>query len=131
MIPALLFVYGTLRKGGGNPLQDVLGAYARFAGEATWSGSLYKLGAYPGAVASSDPARRVQGELYELADAARAFELLDAYEECGSAGPQPRLFARKLTQVTTAGGCGVEAWIYLYNRPVDGLPEIELGDWLK
>jgi len=129
--PIYLFVYGTLRKGGGSPLHELLATQAHFEGEAKWPGVLYQISTYPGAVASRQPAQHVRGELYALADAVRAFELLDAHEECGATDPQPHLFVRQRHPVTTAAGHSVKAWLYVYNRRVDGLRKIDSGDWLK
>ncbi|HLE20340.1 MAG TPA: gamma-glutamylcyclotransferase family protein, partial [Vicinamibacteria bacterium] len=43
-----LFVYGTLRRGGGRDLRDLIGVSPKFLGRATAAGRLYDLGSYPG-----------------------------------------------------------------------------------
>ena len=45
-----LFVYGTLRRGGGAPLSKLLGQQADLVGLGTFQGKLYDLGYYPGVV---------------------------------------------------------------------------------
>src|SRR5690242_14359920 len=78
---ALLFVYGTLRAASGHPMHTRLRAEADFMGAGTFRGRLYDVGTFPGAVASRSNAERVSGEIYRLRDPARAFRMLDAYED--------------------------------------------------
>jgi len=123
----LLFVYGTLRRSASGGTHHLLGR-AGFVGKAWWCGRLYLVGAYPAAVPDETCSARVAGELYRLPDP-ETLAALDAYEECGeSFGPDAE-YVRCVTRVTLADGSVRAAWIYLYNRSVDGLPRIESGDF--
>jgi gamma-glutamylcyclotransferase (GGCT)/AIG2-like uncharacterized protein YtfP len=123
----LLFVYGTLRRTAGG-MHSLLGR-AVFLGGATWPGRLYRVDGYPGAVASREPGATIRGELYRLVDPEETLAILDDYEECGPAfGPESE-YRRLVTRVTRTDGTQVPAWIYLYNRPVDGLELIASGDF--
>ena len=55
---------------------------------------------------------------------------LDVYEGCAP-GSEDLGFERVSTAVTLAGGRRVEAWLYAYNQPVDDLPRIPHGDYLR
>jgi len=124
----LLFVYGTLRRSAGSGTHPLL-ARAGFVGEARWPGRLYLVDGYPGAVPDETCADGVRGELYLLTDPAADLATLDAYEECGPAWGADAEYVRTVTRVTLADGSRRDAWIYLYNRPVDGLARIESGDF--
>lgn len=126
----LLFVYGTLRRGAGHPMHHLLAQYARWMGTATFPGKLVDLGEYPGAVASANPAHLVRGEVYGVLNAGTLFPQLDAYEEFWPQNPGGSLYQRQEKTVLLASGEPVTAWMYLYNRPVKGLPLVASGDWL-
>ncbi len=118
-----LFVYGLLRSDVGGPRQARLAQTARLIGQATWQGRLYRVAEFPGAVASDDEGEQVVGELYELGAGAEALLAeLDAYEEV------PEDYVRVRSAVACAGR-GFEAWVYVWNRPTDGLGRIESGDF--
>jgi gamma-glutamylcyclotransferase (GGCT)/AIG2-like uncharacterized protein YtfP len=112
MAGPLLFAYGTLR----DALQrDVIlrGAPTREIGPATAPGVLYDLGNFPGLVDGA-PGERVPGVVVELPDDA-ALARLDEYEDVGAG-----LFVRRRASVRLDAGDDVEAWVYVYNRPVRG-----------
>ncbi|MDA0206148.1 MAG: gamma-glutamylcyclotransferase [Acidobacteria bacterium] len=120
--PEYLFVYGLLRRDVGGPMQPVLNAAARLVGGASWPGRLYRVAEFPGAT-PTDGDELVVGELYELGeDAAELLARLDAYEGT------PDDYVR----VRSAVSCEdreIEAWIYVWKRPTDGLERIESGDF--
>lgn len=110
-MPALLFVYGTLKRGlSACRLLDG----QEFLGEARTVPAyrLYDLGPHPALVADAARGQVVYGELWCVDDATLA--RLDEYE-----GP-PNLFARQEIAVEGATG-SVQA--YLYQGDVSGLPE--------
>ena len=128
-----VFVYGTLRAAVAHPLANLLAEHGRPLGNATCPGALYDVGPYPAAVASDDPADRIHGEAW-LLDPSKAdmvLTTLDHYEGCPDGEEGPALYLRRRIEVTLEGGEIVEAWIWLYNRPLDGLRRIESGDWLR
>jgi gamma-glutamylcyclotransferase (GGCT)/AIG2-like uncharacterized protein YtfP len=110
----LLFVYGTLRRGGSHHRlldgAELLGAWA--------SGPHYDLldmGPYPALVSGQ---RRVIGEVYRIERG--MLPALDVYEGC------PGDYRRE--RITTPFG---EAWLYLWDRPAPAAPVIASGDWLR
>ncbi len=89
-----------------------------------------KLLLYPGMVPSTDGADQVFGELYRMRDAAELLRVLDEYEGCSEKHPKPHEYVRARVAVTTGDGATVQAWTYLYNRPVAHLPRIASGRFL-
>lgn len=125
-----LFVYGTLRAGFGGAMARLLAAHGELVGEAGFQGKLFLVADYPAAIASSDPSDRVAGEVYRLISPPLLLEELDRYEGCRPDPPGGE-YVRSLAPVTLANGRALDAWIYLYNRPTDGLARIESGDFLR
>ena len=110
MAGPLLFAYGTLRDARQRALV-LNGVASRELGRGSVAGALYDLGSYPGLLPGTD---RVPGSVIELADEA-ALARLDDFE-----GVDGGLYVRQRTTVHLDGGGAVEAWIYVYNRPVIG-----------
>ncbi|MEW6646501.1 MAG: gamma-glutamylcyclotransferase family protein [Pseudomonadota bacterium] len=129
MFESHLFVYGTLRQGGANPMHDFLARESDFIAHATWQGRLYRVDFYPGAVPSDDPAEVVHGEVYRLRRPLFALAELDRYEACGPGFALPTEYVRELRQVRLHNGHTIAAWVYVYNRPVEGLELIPGGDF--
>lgn len=122
-VPALLFLYGSLR--GGEPMFEELGLdhALEYVSEGTIRGDLYDLGDYPGAVAAAGV---VHGEVHRIKDPA-ILDALDRYEEFDPAKPDTSLFVRRRILVPEAG----EAWGYLYNGSRENLRRIPSGEWRK
>jgi gamma-glutamylcyclotransferase (GGCT)/AIG2-like uncharacterized protein YtfP len=115
--PFLLFVYGTLMRGG--RYHRVLRGQ-RFVGPA-WTlpqYALLDLGAYPGLVCREDDGRPVAGEVYEVS--AAVLPRLDAVE--GS----PELF--RLGRVLLEGVEGV-VYAYFYQPSAAGVPPVAGERW--
>jgi len=125
-----LFVYGTLRRACQHALFKVLDNQAEFVAEATFQGILYLLDNYPGVIESSESIDIVYGELYYLNDVNLVLSALDDYEECSLAFPAPTEYRRCKRLVKLNNQQIIEAWIYLYNRPISNLPRIKSGDFL-
>jgi len=126
-----LFVYGTLRKAFDNPMAKLLRQEADYEGEGVVDGKLYDIGRFPGAIISCRDSIEIKGEIYALRIADRIFAYLDQYE-----GYSPNIFAsslfrREKCQVTCDDGDEIEAWIYIFNEPLDGYPLIERGDYVE
>jgi len=121
-VTALLFVYGSLKRGGA--LHHELGQ-ARFVGRATIRGELFQLKgvSYPGAFQSESPSR-VHGELYKLVKPAETLKRLDRVE-----ASHERLFARKLVDVW-AGSRKMKAWAYFCARETMKGERIKNGSFL-
>jgi gamma-glutamylcyclotransferase (GGCT)/AIG2-like uncharacterized protein YtfP len=72
----LVFVYGTLRRGGAGTM-SIRFPNSKFIADARVSGSLYDLGAYPGLLANESNSA-VIGEVYEVDD--ETLNRLDDFE---------------------------------------------------
>ena len=123
MDPARLFVYGTLRRGCVHKFARLLHSGAQFDGMARMRGRLYRLGWYPGAVASLIDGEWIRGELYSLGDGRWLLDALDTYEDFS--------FDRVRAEVERDGGECVEAWVYLYRGTTPAMARIRSGDWLR
>lgn len=131
--PHHLFVYGTLRSGARGPMQSRLMQGMRLAGRASIPGRIYDTGRYPVATEAADDGDRIIGELFAFdADLAGAqLAALDEYEGIDTAHPARSLFRRLVVMAEGEGGMRVPAWVYFYNGPVDALPRVASGDWLR
>ncbi|WP_456434427.1 gamma-glutamylcyclotransferase family protein [Thermosulfuriphilus sp.] len=115
MVAELVFVYGTLKRGG--KLHSYLQG-ARYQGKATLKGyALYKISWYPGIV--PEEGASVCGELYQVNQ--RLLESLDQLEG--------REYQRTLVSVTTRDGLSLSAWAYVYLGPVTKSSKVKSGHW--
>jgi len=130
MTSDLLFVYGTLMRGFDHPMARLLSANADFVGEARCRARLYLIKHYPGLVLSGDPADAVSGELYRLRAPEPMLREFDMYEACGEGFAPPTEYVRQMLSVTLIDGSASDAWTYVYNWKVDGLPRIASGKFL-
>lgn len=121
-----LFVYGTLRRGSRHPLAGQLAAKAKHVGAARYNGRLYRITHYPGAVPSKVPDEWVFGDVFDLNDL-DLLAALDRYEGCGPDDPKPTQYLRLLQNVIIGQGEASQAWIYVYNRTVEGREWIKSG----
>jgi gamma-glutamylcyclotransferase (GGCT)/AIG2-like uncharacterized protein YtfP len=126
-----LFVYGTLMRGFDHPMAKLLARSAEFCGEAHCQGRLYLVKHYPGLVLSDDASDLVFGELYRLYHPGELLREFDMYEACGEGFAEPTEYLRRMLPVTLADGTLSEAWTYMYNWPVTGLPRITSGRFLE
>jgi gamma-glutamylcyclotransferase (GGCT)/AIG2-like uncharacterized protein YtfP len=123
----LLFVYGTLMRGFDHPMARLLEQNAEFLGEAQCAGRLFLVRHYPGLVDADDPTDRVHGQLFRLPQPHDVLTKLDDYEGCGETATPPHEFVRATRSITAADGTPHQAFVYLYNWPLDGLPRIANG----
>ena len=130
MISDRLFVYGTLMRGFDHPMAQLLSRSADFLGTATCRGRLYLIKHYPGLVLPGDPADAVSGELYRLRAPEPMLREFDMYEACGEGFAPPTEYVRQMLSVTLTDGSASDAWTYVYNWKVDGLPRIASGKFL-
>ena len=117
-------------RGFDHPMATLLSRSADFVGVATCRGRLYRIKHYPGLLPPDDPAETVFGELYRLRDRDALLGEFDMYEACGAGFPEPTEYVRRMLQVTLDDGTASEAWTYVYNWPVTGLPHIASGKFL-
>lgn len=127
--PRLVFVYGTLRRGGANDINNLLPAPA-FRGTARVRGRLFDLGAYPGLLLASTPdevGKGVSGEVYAI-DAALERQL-DVIEEIRGQ-PDDEYFRRQV--LVKVGGQSCTCLVYEINPShVAGGALIDHGDWMR
>jgi gamma-glutamylcyclotransferase (GGCT)/AIG2-like uncharacterized protein YtfP len=127
----LLFVYGTLMRGFDHPMAQLLSRAADFIGKARCRGRLYLVKHYPGLVPSDATDDIVFGELFQLREAAECLREFDMYEACGEGFAEPTEYIRQMLTVTLDNGEARNAWTYVYNWPVDRLPQIASGRFLE
>jgi len=123
----LLFVYGTLRRGSAHDNAHRLARESIWLGTGTLAGRLYRVSWHPALVLDGEDT--VTGDLLRLTDPVASLPWLDAFESCGPDDPPPHDYRREIASVMTAGGA-VEAMVYAWNLPLDGLERIPSGDWL-
>lgn len=126
-----LFVYGTLMRGFDHPMSQLLSRHADYLGPARCQGRLYLVKHYPGLALSDDPAGIVFGELYRMHRPEELLRELDMYEACGEGFTEPTEYLRRMLPVTPADGPASEAWTYIYNWPVTGLPRLVSGRFME
>jgi gamma-glutamylcyclotransferase (GGCT)/AIG2-like uncharacterized protein YtfP len=134
MPPAIthIFVYGTLRSDYNHKAHNYIARYFNLVGTAFVQGKLYDAIEYPAGVPTAED-HLIKGELYAIKDAAEfelAIQVLDEYEGSYDAPGEPALFRRELVNVKY-NEAELKAWIYWYNRPVEGKKWIASGDILK
>ena len=113
----MVFVYGTLRRGGSNHWRM---AQARFVAEGVLRGRLYRIDWYPGLI-TDENAEAVKGEIYRTDDETMA--ALDEFE-----GSEYRRVKNAVEIVYN--GFLIEAWIWEWLGEVDESQRIASGDWL-
>lgn len=121
--PALLFVYGTLRRG---QSRHALLEAAHYSTDGTVAGELVDLGQYPGLVAGPG---RVTGELFALGDPA-LLRTLDEYEGFYGFDDPASLYHRGVCRVLAREGALVEAWTYFYRGDRRRARRLS-GDWCR
>jgi gamma-glutamylcyclotransferase (GGCT)/AIG2-like uncharacterized protein YtfP len=116
----LVFVYGTLRRGGAGAM-SVRFPGARFIGGAKVGGSLYDLGAYPGLLVNESNSS-VIGEVYEVDD-----ELLGQLDEFEASSH----YRRKQVEISLETRREV-CWVYEPDPAYYSLRTlITSGDWME
>lgn len=110
-----LFVYGTLMRGFNNPFAARLHAHATFIAEGFFSGKLYRLSWYPGAVFEPKSTTKVYGEIYQLHDVQSLIQELDDYEDVKEKVADS-LYLRRQVPVQIENESIFVCWTYLYNQ---------------
>ncbi|MGY6627369.1 MAG: gamma-glutamylcyclotransferase family protein [Oceanicaulis sp.] len=121
----LIAVYGLLRAGqSGFACFGLAGAFEA-RGPCLIPGLLYDLGDYPGLVGGPG---HVRGELFAVRNAL-VMPRLDAFEDYWPGDRVRTRYERR--RLTLADPDGVEAWVYVWARPLTGARPIPGGDWLN
>ncbi|MES1264735.1 MAG: gamma-glutamylcyclotransferase family protein [Variovorax sp.] len=119
-----VFVYGTLRAGGSNDIARFSPAPLRI-GDGEIAGTLYDLGAYPGAVLGGEG--RVQGEIYRIAPALEAQR--DVLEEVGP--DDSGEYIKREVPMRVAGAALVCLVYEIHPDRIAGRAAIASGDWFQ
>lgn len=128
---AKLFVYGTLRKGHGHPMSQLLDTAAQFLGKGFIQGLLFDLGPFPMAVSTDTPEQIVVGDLYLLNKESKVLDVMDEYEGVGEVLNQGISYQRSKVKVTLKDGGVHDSWVYLHTGHTDHLLPISSGDYLE
>lgn len=121
----LVFVYGTLRRGGSNHFRMAGGV---FVSSGTITGRMYRIDWYPGLVLDGG-GEEIHGEVYsvdpELLSSLDVFEGLSAGEIEGSE------YRRVETTVVCQDSQTLSVWVWEWLGIVDDSQRLSDGDWLK
>lgn len=127
--PDYLIVYGTLRPAFQNRFARYLRRHSRCVGEGTFSGLLFDVGDYPGALYQKDNVHNVHGTIYDISHHKRLLlAYLDDYEGLGAHSEQPHEYIREVVPVDCKGR-SIACWTYLYNLLPEDKPVIASGDY--
>ncbi len=120
----MVFVYGTLRRGGSNHFRM---DGAEFITEGRIAGKMYKIDWYPGLVldqAGDD----IIGEVYAVD--AKMLGSLDSFENVSAGDVEGTEYRRVETTVTRPDGETLPAWVWEWLGEVDEHRRLGSGDWL-
>ena len=121
----LVFVYGTLRRGGSNHFRM---AGADFVNSGTVMGHLYAIDWYPGLVL--DPAGdEIQGEICSVGPGLLAD--LDRFEGLSAGEIEGSEYRRVLTDVMQQNSLPTTAFVWEWLGMTDPSQRLPDGDWLK
>lgn len=120
----LVFVYGTLRRGGSNHFRMDSADYVT---EGRICGKMYKIDWYPGLVLD-DAGDDILGEVYSVDS--ELLGNLDSFENVSAGDTEGREYRRVLTTVTRPDGETLNAWIWEWLGEIDENQRLSGGDWL-
>lgn len=123
--PDIVFVYGTLRRGGSNHFRM---AGAEFIAAGTISGRMYRIDWYPGLVLDS-AGDEISGEVYAVGPEQLA--ALDAFEGLSAGEIQGSEYRRVLTTVVQQDSQTRTAWVWEWLGATEESQRVADGDWLK
>ena len=121
-----LFVYGTLRKGISNGTFNYINPYITLQGVAMVKGECYQYKNLP-ALVSGNLEQDIEGDLYKINDVEAISWVLMQLDDLKGMKPDNSdtpLYKRSVTTVTFENS-NIEAWIYLFNGEIAGLPRLE------
>ncbi|MEK7952357.1 gamma-glutamylcyclotransferase family protein [Luteolibacter soli] len=121
----LVFVYGTLRRGGSNSFR-MNGAEFVAAGQV--EGRLYVISWYPGLVLERG-LETVKGDVFRVG--AGQLAALDEFEGISANEIEGAEYRRVKAEVTTGDGEVMLAWAYEWKGPVEEAKRVSSGDWLQ
>jgi len=125
----LLFVYGSLLTAICSQIATYLRKNSHPQGPGQVPGYLFDLGRYPGLVYDPEAPKMVAGQVLELLEPEAVLQVLDDYEMIIPENPELNEYRREQGRVITEKGIRT-CWMYLYNRPTEGLKPIPSGNYL-
>lgn len=123
--PQLVFIYGTLRRGGSN---DFRMAGAEFITSGTITGRMYRIDWYPGLVLD-EAGGEIHGEVYEVGP--ELLSALDVFEGLSTGEMEGSEYRRVQTTVIQKNSCVLTAWVWEWLGITEESQRISDGDWLK
>lgn len=126
-----IFVYGLLKSFYDNEPARFIRENCKLIGEGWFSGSLFDLGNYPGAVFNPNSVFKVHGEVYQIMNnKEKLVAFLDHFEGVGAEFEVPHEYKREMIPVNTQNG-SIIASTYLYNWNYDSLKVIATGRYIN
>jgi gamma-glutamylcyclotransferase (GGCT)/AIG2-like uncharacterized protein YtfP len=119
----LVFVYGTLRRGGTNHHRM---SGADLVSEGFVKGRIYRISWYPGLVLGDEG--EVTGEVYSV-DAALILEL-DSFEGLSAGEIEGSEYRRVKALVHRPDGKAMSCWVWEWIGPFDEKDLLPQGDWI-
>ncbi len=125
-----LFVYGSLLKGAGNQMAQLLHEKGNFLGEGYLKGTLYKVDWFPAVVPDTQTASLVYGHIFHLEQPQKVLSIFDTYENYYPDDPSKSLYLR-VQQSILYKEEQIECWVYVWNQSLKGLTWIPSGNYLE
>ena len=123
--PQLVFVYGTLRRGGSNHFRL---AGAEFIAAGTITGRMYRIDWYPGLVLD-EAGDEIHGEVYSVTP--EQLSTLDVFEGLSAGEIEGSEYRRVQTTVVQQNSQTLPAWVWEWLGLTDESQRLADGDWLK
>lgn len=121
----LVFVYGTLRRGGSNHFRM---ANAQFVSTGTIRGRMYRIDWYPGLILD-EAGDEIHGEVYTVDT--EELQTLDIFEGVSAGEYEGSEYRRVQTTVVQQDSMILTAWVWEWLGRVDESQKVSDGDWLK
>ncbi len=121
----VVFVYGTLRRGGSNHFRM---AEAEFIAAGTITGRMYRIDWYPGLVLDL-AGDEIHGEAYSVGT--EQLLALDLFEGLAAGEMEGSQYRRVQTTVMQQDSQTLNAWVWEWLGATEESQRISDGDWLK
>lgn len=130
-----VFVYGTLLEGMGNWTHYLKGKTTKVVSGELTGFDMYAVASFPGIVQTDFADNKVYGELMYIKPRMfnETISLVDMLEGYVKENKRNSMYLRKKVVVKTECGELVEAWVYVWNRPIhDPIRQFKVdnGSWL-
>jgi len=123
-----IFVYGTLRRSVNLEKHALMSPYCHFVSTGFCRGYLYEIDNYPGLVLDEE-GMIIKGEIYQITDKSKLFNVLDEYEGCTEDDEQPHEYRRELIHIESEEGNEYACWVYIFQWDISLYPKLKVGDY--